>query len=134
MAKLHGERNSSYMTKVRGIRGATTADTNTRDDVLGATKAMLEALIEANNIDPDDVAAAFFTTTPDLNAEFPAAAARLMGWTYVALMGASEINVPDAPPLCIRVLILINTDQPASELINIYQRGAEHLRSRGVGN
>lgn len=122
------------MTKVRGIRGATTADTNTRDDVLGATKAMLEALIEANNIDPDDVAAAFFTTTPDLNAEFPAAAARLMGWTYVALMGASEINVPDAPPLCIRVLILINTDQPASELINIYQRGAEHLRSRGVGN
>ncbi len=120
------------MTKVRGIRGATTADTNTRDDVLGATKALLEELIEANNIDPDDVAAAFFTTTPDLNAEFPAAAARLMGWTYVALMGASEIDVPDAPPLCVRVLILINTDKPASEITNIYQRGAEHLRSRGV--
>ncbi len=120
------------MTKVRGIRGATTANTNTRDDVLGATKALLEELIEANNIDPDDVAAAFFTTTPDLNAEFPAAAARLMGWTYVALMGASEIDVPDAPPLCVRVLILINTDKPASEITNIYQRGAEHLRSRGV--
>ena len=120
------------MTKVRGIRGATTADTNTRDDVLGATKALLEELIQANNIDPDDVAAAFFTTTPDLNAEFPAAAARLMGWTYVALMGASEIDVPDAPPLCVRVLILINTDQPASEITNIYQRGAEHLSSRGV--
>jgi chorismate mutase len=120
------------MTKVRGIRGATTANTNTRDDVLGATKALLEELIEANNIDPDDVAAAFFTTTPDLNAEFPAAAARLMGWTYVALMGASEIDVPDAPALCVRVLILINTDQPASEITNIYQRGAEHLRSRGV--
>jgi chorismate mutase len=120
------------MTKVRGIRGATTADTNTRDDVLGATKALLEELIKANNIDPNDVAAAFFTTTPDLNAEFPAAAARLMGWTYVALMGASEIDVPDAPPLCVRVLILINTDKAASEITNIYQRGAEHLRSRGV--
>ncbi|PKB60866.1 MAG: chorismate mutase [SAR202 cluster bacterium Casp-Chloro-G4] len=120
------------MTKVRGIRGATTANTNTRDDVLGATKALLEALIEANDIDPNDVAAAFFTATPDLNAEFPAAAARLMGWTYVALMGASEINVPDAPPLCVRVLILINTDKPAKELTNIYQQGAEHLRSRGV--
>ena len=107
------------MTKVRGIRGATTADTNTRDDVLGVTKALLEKLIEANNIDVDDLAAAFFTTTPDLNAEFPAAAARLMGWTYVALMGASEIDVPDAPPRCIRVLILVNTDKPAKQLKNI---------------
>ena len=122
------------MTKVRGIRGATTADTNTRDDVLGVTKALLEKLIEANNIDLDDLAAAFFTTTPDLNAEFPAAAARLMGWTYVALMGASEIDVPDAPPRCIRVLILVNTDKPANQLTNIYLRGAEHLKSRGVGN
>ena len=122
------------MTKVRGIRGATTADTNTRDDVLGVTKALLEKLIEANNIDVDDLAAAFFTTTPDLNAEFPAAAARLMGWTYVALMGASEIDVPDAPPRCIRVLILVNTDKAANQLTNIYLRGAEHLKSRGVGN
>lgn len=122
------------MTKVRGIRGATTADTNTRDDVLGVTKALLEKLIDANNIDLDDLAAAFFTTTPDLNAEFPAAAARLMGWTYVALMGASEIDVPDAPPRCIRVLILVNTDKAANQLTNIYLRGAEHLKSRGVGD
>ena len=123
---------SRHMTKVRGIRGATTADTNTRGDVLSATKGLLEKLIEANEIDPDDVAAAFFTTTPDLDAEFPAAAARLMGWTYVALMGASEINVPDAPPLCVRVLILINTDKPANELTNIYLRGAVNLRARGL--
>ncbi len=120
------------MTKVRGIRGATTAKDNSRDAVLGATKELLEDLIEANDIDADDVAAAFFTTTPDLNAEFPAAAARLMGWTYVALMGASEIDVPDAPPMCIRVLILINTEKPAQELKNTYLRGAQHLRSRGV--
>lgn len=120
------------MTKVRGIRGATTAEKNERDSVLGATRELLDELIKANDIDADDVAAAFFTTSPDLNAEFPAAAARLMGWTYVALMGASEIDVPDAPPKCIRVLILTNTDKPASELTNIYLQGAKHLRSRGV--
>ena len=120
------------MSKVRGIRGATTAESNTREDVLAAAAELMERLIEANSIDADDVAAAFFTTTPDLNAEFPAAAARLMGWTYVALMGASEIDVPDAPPLCIRVLILINTDTPPQQLKNIYLRGATNLRKRGV--
>ena len=120
------------MSKVRGIRGATTAESNTREDVLAAATELMERLIEANSIDADDVAAAFFTTTPDLNAEFPAAAARLMGWTYVALMGASEIDVPDAPPLCIRVLILINTDTPPQQLKNIYLRGATNLRKRGV--
>ena len=120
------------MSKVRGIRGATTAQSNTREDVLAAATELMERLIEANSIDADDVAAAFFTTTPDLNAEFPAAAARLMGWTYVALMGASEIDVPDAPPLCIRVLILINTDKPPQQLKNIYLRGATNLRKRGV--
>jgi len=120
------------MSKVRGIRGATTAESNTREDVLAATTELMERLIEANSIDADDVAAAFFTTTPDLNAEFPAAAARLMGWTYVALMGASEIDVPDAPPLCIRVLILINTDTPPQQLKNIYLRGATNLRKRGA--
>ena len=120
------------MSKVRGIRGATTAESNTREDVLAAATELMERLIDANSIDADDVAAAFFTTTPDLNAEFPAAAARLMGWTYVALMGASEIDVPDAPPLCIRVLILINTDTPPQQLKNIYLRGATNLRKRGV--
>ena len=120
-----------FMTKVRGIRGATTAESNTRDAILGATKELLERLIEANDIDPDDVAAAFFTTTADLNAEFPAAAARLMGWTYVALMGARETDVPNAPPMCIRVLILINTDKPPQELRSVYLHGAKDLRSRG---
>jgi chorismate mutase len=120
------------MTKVRGIRGATTANSNSRDAILSATKELLDRLIEANDIDPDDVAAAIFTTTPDLNAEFPAAAARLMGWTYVALMGASEVYVSDAPPMCIRVLILTNTEKSAKELQNVYLKGAANLRSRGL--
>ena len=121
------------MYKVRGIRGATTAVANTREAVLEATGELMERLIEANSIEADDVAAAFFTTTPDLNAEFPAAAARLMGWTHVALMGASEIDVPDAPGLCVRVLVLINTEKAAGELVNVYLRGAADLRKRGTG-
>ncbi len=122
------------MTKVRGIRGATTAGANTREAILAAAKELMEALIEANDIDPDDVASAIFTTTADLNAEFPAAAARLMGWTNVALMGAREVDVPDAPERCIRVLIHINTDKSAQELRNIYLHDAGNLRSRGTGD
>ena len=120
------------MTKVRGRRGATTSDTDSRHDILTATENLLKELIKANDLRQDDVAAAFFTTTPDLHAEYPAAAARLMGWTNVALMGASEIDVPNAPPLCIRILLLINTEQSAEDLKNIYQKGAANLRSRGV--
>ncbi len=118
------------MAKVRGIRGATTADSNTQKDIVSATKQLLEKLIEANEIVAADVAAAIFTTTPDLDAEFPALAARLMGWTYVALMGGQEVAVPGAPPRCIRVLILINTDKAASELKHVYLKGAANLRDR----
>ena len=120
------------MTKVRGIRGATTADDNTRESILEATTDLLERLIQANDIDPDDVAAAFFTATQDLNAEFPALAARRLGWDYVALMCAHEMAVPGAPARCIRALVLVNTTRAAEELQNVYVRGARHLRSRGV--
>lgn len=120
------------MTKVRGIRGATTAEENSRDSILEATTDLVERMIEANDIDSDDVAAAFFTATQDLNAEFPALAARRLGWDNVALMCAHEIAVPGAPARCIRALVLVNTTRGADELRNIYIRGAEHLRSRGV--
>ena len=120
------------MTKVRGIRGATTADGNTKAAILEATKELLEVLIEANDIETDDIASAVFTTTPDLNAEFPAVAAREIGWNYVALMCAHEMTVPDALSQCIRVLILMNTDKPPQELRNVYLRGAVNLRGRGM--
>ena len=74
----------------------------------------------------------FFTTTPDLNAEFPAVAARQMGWDYVALMCGHEMSVPDAQPLCIRVMVLLNTDKPASEIRNVYLKEAINLRARGT--
>ena len=120
------------MTKVRGIRGATTAEGNTKEAILDATKELLGELIEANDIDPDDVAAAIFTTTRDLDAEFPAVAARQMGWGYVALMCGHEMAVPDDQTQCIRALILINTGKAPNELRNVYLRGAANLRARGT--
>ena len=120
------------MTKVRGIRGATTAETNSKEAILEATRELLHRLIEANDIDADDVAAAIFTTTHDLNAEFPTLAARQIGWDHVALMCGHEMAVPDATTQCIRVLVLINTDKTPQEMSNIYLGGAVNLRSRGM--
>jgi len=117
---------------VRGVRGATTADDNTRDAILGATKEMLQALVDANGVDVSDIAAAHITTTADLNAEFPAVAARQMGWEYVALMCGHEMDVPDATGKCIRVLLLVNTDKAPEELEFVYLKGAKDLRKRGT--
>ena len=117
---------------IRGIRGATTADHNTKEAIVEAAHEMLEELIESNEIDPDDIAAAIFSTTNDLNAEFPTVAARKMGWTGVALMNTHEMAVPDAPPQCIRVLVLLNTDKSPGEIRNIYLKGAVNLRARGM--
>ena len=120
------------MTVCRGIRGATTAEANTREAIHGATAELLEALIEANGLEERSLASVFFTMTPDLNAAFPAAAARRLGWNSTALLGAVESDVPDVPDSlrrCIRVLILVNTDKEPGELVNIYLRGTEILRS-----
>ena len=116
----------------RGVRGATTAE-NTPESILSATKELLECMVEANDIARDQIAAAFFTTTRDLNAAFPATAARVgLGWTDVALMCSHEMDVPNALPSCIRVLLLVNTDKRPQELANVYLRGAKNLRSRGM--
>lgn len=121
------------MAKTRGFRGATTADDNTKEAIVEATKEMLEALVAANDIKVDDIASATFSTTRDLNAEFPAVAARKhLGWNYVALMNSHEMDVPDAQPNCIRVMVLVNTDKQAEEINNVYLKGAVHLRQRGV--
>ena len=121
------------MAKTRGFRGATTADDNTKEAIVEATKEMLEALVAANDIEVDDIASATFSTTRDLNAEFPAVAERThLGWNYVALMNSHEMDVPDAQPNCIRVMVLVNTDKEAEEINNVYLKGAAHLRQRGV--
>ncbi len=120
------------MPACRGIRGATTADGNTDTGIYDATREMLSALIEANEIVEKDVAAVYFTMTPDLNAAFPAAAARQLGWTNTALMGATEVEVPGSLPRCIRVLILLNTEKEQEEMVNVYLKGTEVLRLQGV--
>lgn len=112
----------------RGVRGATTVDADTRDEVLKATRQLLALLIRLNGIEPCDVASAIFTVTPDLHAEFPATAARQLGWLDVALMCMQEVNVPGALPRCIRVLLHWNTSKPASEIRHVYIRDAARLR------
>jgi len=117
---------------VRGIRGATTAEADSETAIVEATTEMLQCIIAKNGIDPADVAAAWFTTTRDLIAEFPAVAARRLGWTDVPLLCGHEMDVPEhnprGIPRCIRVLVLVNTERPASEMQFVYLRGAEAIK------
>lgn len=113
---------------MRGIRGATTVPANTREAILEATKELLTAMLRENGIEVDSIASIFFTATPDLNAEFPALAAREMGWTDVAMLCGHEMNVPGSLPMCLRVLLHVNTDKPAREIRHVYLRGAKVLR------
>ncbi len=113
---------------VRGIRGAITVSRDTREEILAATRELLAALVAANGIEPDDVISAVFTTTPDLSAEYPARAARELGWTSVPLLGATEMQVPGGLPRCIRVLVHVNTANHASRIKHIYLRDARALR------
>lgn len=112
----------------RGIRGATTCDANTREAILEATADMLRQLITANQLQPADIASAIFSTTPDLNAEFPAVAARQLGWLDTALICTHEMAVPSSLQGCIRVLIHWNTELRADEVVHVYTRGAVSLR------
>lgn len=116
-------------TMTRGVRGATTADENTQEAILGATRELLLAMMEANGFQPEDVASAWFTLTPDLNAAFPATAARQLGWDMVPLMDAVEIDVPGALPRCIRALVTINTAKRQDEIKFVYLKGAAGLRA-----
>ncbi len=117
---------------VRGIRGATTATENSHGAIIEATDELLRAIVERNSLDVDEIASAFFTTTPDLTAAFPAYAARQLGWLTVPLLCGHEMNVPEsvqgALPLCIRVLIHLNTGLPQSAMRHAYLRGAVALR------
>ncbi len=113
---------------VRGVRGATTVDENTADDILEATGQLLLALQDANRFDVDDVISIMFTATPDLTAAFPATAARNLGWTRTALLGAVEMAVPGALPRCVRVLLHLQSDRAPDMLQHVYLRGAAVLR------
>jgi chorismate mutase len=113
---------------IRGIRGATTAAANDAESILTATQALLKELVAANTVSVQDIAAVFFTVTDDLNAVFPARAARELGWQHVPLLDAQEVPVPGSLPRCIRVLLLWNTDTAQAEVVHVYQREARALR------
>lgn len=112
----------------RGIRGATTVETDSVAAILTATRELLARIVKANDITIENIASAFFTVTPDLTAAFPARAARELGWRHVALLDGQEIPVPDSLPRCVRVLIHYNTDKPQAEMRHVYLRGATSLR------
>ncbi len=113
---------------VRGIRGATVVADDTPEAVRAATRELLTQLADANEVAAEAIASIIFTVTPDITSEYPARAARELGWTHVALLGATEMAVPGGLPRCIRVLMHVNTDHPAAALKHIYLHEARTLR------
>ncbi len=114
---------------VRGVRGAISANSNTKAEILAATRELLEETIARNELsDFSEIVSAVFTTTPDLTSAFPAEAARELGMSSVPLLCASEIDVPGALPLIIRILLHVNTEKPQADMVHIYLRDAKKLR------
>jgi chorismate mutase len=122
---MHGRRE---LMRCRGIRGATTATTNSREAILAATRELLSLIVERNEVPVEDIASAFFTVTEDLDAEHPALAARQLGWHDVALLCAREIPVPGSLGHCIRVLLHVNTEKALGEIRHVYLHEAVALR------
>ena len=118
---------------VRGIRGATTAAANTAEAIIEATDELLQELTRVNELDTTEICFAFFTTTHDLTAEFPAYAARRLGWVDVPLLCSHDMDVtlpnPRGVPMCIRILLLYNTERPQSAMRAVYLRGAQAIKA-----
>jgi|SRR5580658_6027319 chorismate mutase len=113
---------------LRGIRGAITVLRDEPALILDATERLLRAIVERNGFVPEAVGSALFTVTPDLVSEFPAAAARRMGWTLVPLLNFTEIGVPGRLQRCIRVMVHVNTERRQDEIEHVYLEGAVVLR------
>lgn len=116
------------MYGVRGIRGATTVEVDDKEAIISATEELLEGISQHNEFTPEEIASAFFTVTNELRTTFPAEAARKRGWTMVPMLCATEIPVPGALPMCIRVLIHVNTTKRQDEISHVYLRRAVALR------
>lgn len=113
---------------IRAVRGATTVDADDPEHIRAATRELLETMAARNEIRPRDVVSAIFTVTDDLISEFPARAARELGWTDVPLLCTREIPVPGALPRCIRVLLHVETVRPRDAVHHVYLAGARVLR------
>lgn len=117
------------MSRVRGLRGATTVVEDTSEEVLEATAELLETMMERNEVHRDDLVTIIFTATPDIRSEFPAAAARTIGISDIPLLCAAEVNVKGAIPRVIRILMHIYTEKDLSALRHVYLRDAKPLRT-----
>ncbi|MHB8511432.1 MAG: chorismate mutase [Actinomycetota bacterium] len=115
------------MKIVRALRGATTLDQDTREQVIERTRTLLSEMISRNGAEIDDLISIVFTATPDIRSEFPAAAAREMGITYIPLLGAQELDVSNSIHLCIRVLIHFYTERQLMGLRHVYLERARPL-------
>ncbi len=114
---------------IRGIRGATTVNSNTSEEILDRTEALLREMVTANALEPSDIASIMISVTDDINAVFPAKAMRrLVGFTFVPVMCVKEIPVPDSLPQCIRIMMSVNTNLAPQEVMHIYQERAQDLR------
>ena len=113
---------------IRGIRGATVSLDNTKDAIIEATKELLSKLITENNLKTEDIASIFFSVTKDLNAEFPAVAARQLGLSNTPILCLNEIDVPESLGQCIRILCHVNIDVSQSDIKHIYLKEAQSLR------
>lgn len=112
----------------RGVRGATTVAANEKEAVLQATRELLALMVHRNGIRKEDVASGLFTTTSDITAEFPALAARQLGWLDVPMLCGHEMSIPGSLRLCIRILLHWNTDKSQREIHHVYLREAVRLR------
>lgn len=113
---------------VRAVRGATTINHNTADEIISGTLEVLTEILKENSIDVEDIISVFFTVTRDIDAEFPAVAARKLGMTDIALLCTYEIDVPGSMEKCIRVMLHFNTDKKNSDIRHIYLKEARKLR------
>ena len=113
---------------LQGIRGAITVAENKKEEIFHAVQELLVELVEKNNLDLKDIGAAIFSATPDLDAAFPAAAARKIGWDLVPLFGTQELDVENGLDKCVRVLLLVNTDKKQEEIVHVYLGDSNCLR------
>lgn len=121
-------RKGASVTACRGVRGATTVTENSEEAILHATAELLQTLVLRNEMEVDDIASIYFTTTKELNAAFPAIAARKLGFVHTALLCGHELPVPGSLPYCIRILIHWNTAKTQKEVKNVYLHQAKKLR------
>ena len=130
LSQNQATRIQDHLMFARGIRGATIVEHNVRTPIIEATVELLGVMVQDNDVPISDIVAVFFTTTNDLNAEFPAVAAReTLGWTSVPLMCGHEMTVPGSMEKVVRIMMLVNTPKNQDEINHVYLRGAGSLRS-----